>query len=55
MAWNKGVRRLLIKCDCKITIDLILKLKKVGSPKLSLEIRNWMERNWKKLWNERKK
>ncbi|PPD79654.1 hypothetical protein GOBAR_DD23427 [Gossypium barbadense] len=37
---------LLIECDSKTTVDLILGAKVVGSPRLALEVCNWMTRDW---------
>ncbi|MFQ6646169.1 hypothetical protein Gotur_019897 [Gossypium turneri] len=42
LAWEQGVRRLVIESDSKTTMDLILGNERRGNSWLELEICNWM-------------
>ncbi|PPD74840.1 hypothetical protein GOBAR_DD28241 [Gossypium barbadense] len=46
IAWDKGVRRLLVESDSKRALETILGIVKIGTHKVGLESCSWMKRDW---------
>ncbi|MFQ6636352.1 hypothetical protein Gotur_012875, partial [Gossypium turneri] len=45
LAWEQGVRYLVIESDSKTAMDLLLRNERGGSSWLGLEICNWMAKD----------